>query len=130
MLRCNMVPILGEIKAGEKSSSANIPHDADGGAETCSDFASARAHLVRTDGAAVRVMSSVPQSGRANVSDATLCKTLAHLFQSRRTAAGTFQLDRGLPLDIPTGRMTVNGIIYLIGLIVVILAILSFFGLR
>jgi hypothetical protein len=30
----------------------------------------------------------------------------------------------------PFGRMIVNGIIYLIGLVVVILAILSFFGLR
>ncbi|WP_188907409.1 hypothetical protein [Aureimonas endophytica] len=38
--------------------------------------------------------------------------------------------DLALPVFEPKDRKTMNNIIYLIGLIVVVLAVLSFFGLR
>jgi hypothetical protein len=44
---------------------------------------------------------------------------------------GTFAQRRGCFGNLPSSmEATMNGIIYLIGLIVVIMAILSFFGLR
>ena len=56
---------------------------------------------------------------------------LLHNLRSRRPQAAPWNNYSGVPLFPRSSQEeAMNGIIYLIGLIVVILAILSFFGLR